>query len=81
MLIVVSRVFLDLKLSSIPPGTLVSLCGSLLSYVEHRLVIGFYCLGILDLLGLVQTKTSETDRDSWREWIWEQQTRRYRTRI
>ncbi|KAJ7334090.1 terpenoid cyclases/protein prenyltransferase alpha-alpha toroid, partial [Mycena albidolilacea] len=38
------------------------------------LVIGFYCLGILDLLGLVQAKTSETDRDSWREWIWEQQT-------
>ncbi|KAJ7765381.1 terpenoid cyclases/protein prenyltransferase alpha-alpha toroid [Mycena maculata] len=39
-----------------------------------RVTIGFYCIGALDLLGVLQTKTSETDRSSWREWIWEQQT-------
>ncbi|KAJ7252752.1 terpenoid cyclases/protein prenyltransferase alpha-alpha toroid [Mycena haematopus] len=39
-----------------------------------RLALGFYCLGVLDLLGAIQTKTSEADRGSWRDWIWEQQT-------
>ncbi|KAJ7876785.1 terpenoid cyclases/protein prenyltransferase alpha-alpha toroid [Mycena leptocephala] len=39
-----------------------------------RVALAFYCLGALDLLGVVQAKTSETDRNSWREWIWEQQT-------
>ncbi|KAJ6591620.1 terpenoid cyclases/protein prenyltransferase alpha-alpha toroid, partial [Mycena vulgaris] len=41
---------------------------------QLRLALGFYCIGSLDLLGLLQTKTTETDRASWREWIWEQQT-------
>ncbi|KAJ7623256.1 terpenoid cyclases/protein prenyltransferase alpha-alpha toroid [Roridomyces roridus] len=41
---------------------------------SSRLAIGFYCIGALDLLGLLQSKTSEVDRASWREWIWEQQT-------
>ncbi|KAJ7504424.1 terpenoid cyclases/protein prenyltransferase alpha-alpha toroid [Mycena galericulata] len=41
---------------------------------SSRLAIGFYCIGALDLLGALQTKTSEPDRSSWREWIWEQQT-------
>jgi len=40
-----------------------------------RLAVGFYCIGSLDLLGLLQSKTSEFDRESWREWIWEQYTR------
>jgi hypothetical protein len=48
------------------------------SYTVDRVALAFYCLGALDLLGVVQAKTSETDRNSWREWIWEQQTRRYR---
>ncbi|KAJ3998832.1 terpenoid cyclases/protein prenyltransferase alpha-alpha toroid [Lentinula boryana] len=39
-----------------------------------RMAIAFYCLGSLDLLKMVQERTSETDRESWREWIWEQQT-------
>lgn len=45
-----------------------------------RLAIGFYCIGALELLELFQSKTSEGDRSSWREWIWEQQTRRYLVR-
>ncbi|TRM62135.1 terpenoid cyclases/protein prenyltransferase alpha-alpha toroid [Schizophyllum amplum] len=39
-----------------------------------KLAIAYYCLGTLDLLGLLQTKTSERDRDAWRGWLWEQQT-------
>ncbi|KAJ6493585.1 terpenoid cyclases/protein prenyltransferase alpha-alpha toroid [Mycena vitilis] len=41
---------------------------------SNRMAIAFYCIGALDLLGAVQTKTSETDRTLWKEWIWEQQT-------
>ncbi|KAJ7760507.1 terpenoid cyclases/protein prenyltransferase alpha-alpha toroid [Mycena metata] len=41
---------------------------------SSRLALGFYCIGTLDLLRVVQSKTTETDRNSWREWIWEQQT-------
>ncbi|KAH7872277.1 terpenoid cyclases/protein prenyltransferase alpha-alpha toroid [Lentinula edodes] len=40
-----------------------------------RMAIAFYCLGSLDLLKMLQDKTSQTDRESWKEWIWEQQTR------
>ncbi|KAK7689911.1 hypothetical protein QCA50_006550 [Cerrena zonata] len=40
-----------------------------------RLAIGFYCLGTLDLLGLIDEKTKEEERQSWREWLWQQQTR------
>ncbi|KAJ4482494.1 terpenoid cyclases/protein prenyltransferase alpha-alpha toroid [Lentinula aciculospora] len=40
-----------------------------------RMAVAFYCLGSLDLLKMVQEKISQTDRESWREWIWEQQTR------
>lgn len=39
-----------------------------------RLAVGFYCIGSLDILGLLEEKTTVTDRESWREWIWEQQT-------
>ncbi|GAW07887.1 geranylgeranyl transferase type-1 subunit beta [Lentinula edodes] len=39
-----------------------------------RMAIAFYCLGSLDLLKMLQDKTSQTDRESWKEWIWEQQT-------
>jgi geranylgeranyl transferase type-1 subunit beta len=40
-----------------------------------KLAFGFYCLGSLDLLDLLKDKTSELDRQMWREWIWEQQTK------
>jgi hypothetical protein len=41
------------------------------------MAVGFYCLGSLDLMGLLQSKTSEVDRESYTEWIWEQYTRPY----
>ncbi|KAK7012247.1 terpenoid cyclases/Protein prenyltransferase [Favolaschia claudopus] len=41
---------------------------------SSRLALIFYCLGSLDLLGAVQAKTTERERISWKEWIWEQQT-------
>ncbi|TFK40478.1 terpenoid cyclases/protein prenyltransferase alpha-alpha toroid [Crucibulum laeve] len=42
-----------------------------------RLALAFYCIGSLDLLGILKDATPKLDRDreSWREWIWEQQTR------
>jgi len=38
------------------------------------MAVAFYCIGSLDLLGLLEEKTTATDRESWREWIWEQHT-------
>jgi len=37
-------------------------------------VIGLYCIGSLDLLGLLYEKTTSDDREVWRSWIWEQYT-------
>jgi geranylgeranyl transferase type-1 subunit beta len=39
---------------------------------QIRLALGFYCIGSLDLLGLLTVESSQTDRDLWRQWIWEQ---------
>ncbi|KAI0768878.1 terpenoid cyclases/protein prenyltransferase alpha-alpha toroid [Irpex lacteus] len=39
-----------------------------------RMAIGFYTLGSLDLMGTINTSTTEVDRQSWKEWIWEQQS-------
>ncbi|KAL0570569.1 geranylgeranyl transferase type-1 subunit beta [Marasmius crinis-equi] len=45
-----------------------------------RLALAFYCIGSLDLLGVINEKVPPDERDSWRSWIWEQQTRgRYGT--
>lgn len=44
------------------------------SHRSSRLALAFYCIGSLDLLGVLCEGTTETDRESWREWIWEQQT-------
>ncbi|EJC98499.1 terpenoid cyclases/Protein prenyltransferase [Fomitiporia mediterranea MF3/22] len=41
-----------------------------------RVAIGFYCLGALDILGLLDTKISNEDREAWRVWIWSQQVKR-----
>ena len=38
------------------------------------MAIGFYALGALDILGLVESKTSEADRENWRAWMWAQQS-------
>ncbi|KAK1231424.1 geranylgeranyl transferase type-1 subunit beta [Marasmius sp. AFHP31] len=40
-----------------------------------RLALAFYCIGSLDLLGVINEKIPEAERDAWRSWIWEQQTR------
>jgi len=37
-----------------------------------RMAIAFYCLGTLDVTGLAEQKISHVDRDSWKEWIWDQ---------
>jgi hypothetical protein len=42
------------------------------------MAIGFYSLGTLDLLGTVDTATNEADRESWKEWIWDQQSSSFR---
>ncbi|KIP04227.1 hypothetical protein PHLGIDRAFT_76254 [Phlebiopsis gigantea 11061_1 CR5-6] len=38
-----------------------------------RVAIGFYSLGSLDLLGLLQSKTIDAEREAWRVWLWQQQ--------
>lgn len=40
------------------------------------MALAFYCIGSLDLLKMAEDNISITDRESWRGWIWEQQTRR-----
>ncbi|ETW82127.1 hypothetical protein HETIRDRAFT_239432, partial [Heterobasidion irregulare TC 32-1] len=46
---------------------------SLVEFDSSRMAVGFYCLGILDLYGLVDDKVSTTDSEGWRAWIWAQQ--------
>ncbi|KAF8636017.1 hypothetical protein AX15_000177 [Amanita polypyramis BW_CC] len=36
-----------------------------------RVVVAFYCIGSLDLLGILYDKTRDTDRKMWRVWIWD----------
>lgn len=43
-----------------------------LPFALYRLGIVFYCIGSIDLLGAVEAQ-SESDREWWREWVWEQQ--------
>ncbi|THH17268.1 hypothetical protein EW146_g3509 [Bondarzewia mesenterica] len=42
---------------------------------RFRMALGFYCLGILDVYGLIDQKSTITDRESWRSWIWAQQAK------
>jgi len=37
-----------------------------------RMAVAFYCLGTLDVTGMVERQISPTDRKSWKEWIWDQ---------
>ncbi|KAK0185654.1 terpenoid cyclases/protein prenyltransferase alpha-alpha toroid [Armillaria mellea] len=55
---------------------LAGLPGSQVELDASTMAVVFYCIGTLDLLGMLQEKTSETDRQSWRDWVWEQQTHR-----
>ncbi|KAJ7776766.1 terpenoid cyclases/protein prenyltransferase alpha-alpha toroid [Mycena maculata] len=51
---------------------LARLPGSMVNVDASRMAIVFYCIGSLDLLGVLETETSQVDRTSWRMWIWEQ---------
>ncbi|KAJ7205659.1 terpenoid cyclases/protein prenyltransferase alpha-alpha toroid [Mycena rebaudengoi] len=62
-------------------------CDSHVAYVKHalarlpgsnvdldasRMAVVFYCVGSMDLLGVLRDETDHTARASWRQWIWEQ---------
>ncbi|KAF5315135.1 hypothetical protein D9619_007231 [Psilocybe cf. subviscida] len=49
------------------PGSQVDIDGS-------RLALGFYCIGSLDILGALDEGTRVSERNMWKEWLWEQQT-------
>ena len=40
--------------------------------LRFRMAIAFYCLGTLDVTGVAERQISPTDRESWKEWIWDQ---------
>ncbi|PVF92853.1 terpenoid cyclases/Protein prenyltransferase [Serendipita vermifera] len=40
---------------------------------QARLVVSFYCLATLDVLGAVESSTKEWERAEWRSWLWAQQ--------
>jgi geranylgeranyl transferase type-1 subunit beta len=40
-----------------------------------RITIAYFCLSGLDLLGALETKTTEEQRKGWVEWIWSLQAR------
>jgi len=42
---------------------------------QTRLIIAFYCLATLDVLGVVETSTKEAEREDWQRWLWLQQVR------
>ncbi|KDR82565.1 hypothetical protein GALMADRAFT_237942 [Galerina marginata CBS 339.88] len=39
-----------------------------------RLALAFYCIGCLDLLGVLEDQIPATQREQWKEWMWEQQS-------
>ncbi|TFK93292.1 terpenoid cyclases/Protein prenyltransferase [Polyporus arcularius HHB13444] len=39
---------------------------------SSRIALAFYCLGTLDILNSIEDQSSELDRETWREWLWEQ---------
>lgn len=41
-----------------------------------RLALAFYCIGSLDLLGVLEDQISAKDRQLWQEWLWQQYARR-----
>ncbi|KAH7099459.1 terpenoid cyclases/Protein prenyltransferase [Auriculariales sp. MPI-PUGE-AT-0066] len=48
----------------------------LCAHGDRRMAVGFYCIASLDVLGLVESKMKEHERDWIREWIWAQQIER-----
>ncbi|CAK5280367.1 unnamed protein product [Mycena citricolor] len=53
---------------------LAQLPGQQVSLDSSRMSIIFYCIGTMDLLGVLHQETTEMDRASWRSWVWEQYT-------
>lgn len=51
--------------------SLAGLPTSLVDVDSSRLALGFYCIGSLDILGLLSTVPSH-DHESWHAWVWEQ---------
>jgi hypothetical protein len=45
-------------------------------FLNTRLALAFYCIGSLDLLGVIEEQIPASDRQLWREWLWQQQARR-----
>ncbi|TYJ57561.1 hypothetical protein B9479_001643 [Cryptococcus floricola] len=43
---------------------------------SNRITIAYFCLSALDLLGALQDKTSEEQRNGWIDWIWTLQARK-----
>ncbi|KAI0770607.1 terpenoid cyclases/Protein prenyltransferase [Fomes fomentarius] len=39
---------------------------------SSRIALAFYCLGTLDILGTMNSQSSELDRETWKDWLWEQ---------
>lgn len=37
------------------------------------MVLAFYCLAALDIMGNLETSSKEDERAEWRKWIWKQQ--------
>lgn len=42
----------------------------------YSIAVGFYSLGSLDIIQMLDKRTKEADRNLWREWIWAQQVER-----
>ena len=38
-----------------------------------RIAVIFYCLGTMDILTALQSQSNEHVRETWRDWLWEQQ--------
>lgn len=68
------------RLISVRNGSILFISDSHPITIDFRVAVGFYCLGALDLVGLLDQKVSEADREAWRNWIWAQQVSRPSTR-
>ncbi|TBU21837.1 terpenoid cyclases/Protein prenyltransferase [Dichomitus squalens] len=52
---------------------LIGLPSSQVEVDPSRMAVIFYCLGTMDILSTLQSQSGEQDRESWKEWFWEQQ--------
>ncbi|KAM5540861.1 hypothetical protein V8D89_005505 [Ganoderma adspersum] len=52
---------------------LIGLPSSQVEADPSRIAVIFYCMGTLDILASWDSQSKEHDRESWRDWLWEQQ--------